>query len=155
MNRFIAVAAAATLTATGAATFADAGVKAPTAGITTLSALGKKKTVPPGNKDGKITAKDFSKAFAYCPKSYLATGGGVYSGAVTEVASAPTTDRRGWFVDGFNPSKTKAFQHRVAVVCAKSHTTPRATAATAATMTNSQLRELETDYTTAHHTTSP
>jgi hypothetical protein len=153
MNRFIAVAAAATLAAAGAATLADAGVKAPAAGITTLDALGKKKTVPPGNKDGRITSKDFSKAFAYCPRGYLATGGGVYSGAVTEIASAPTTDRKGWFVDGFNPSKDKAFQHRVAVVCAKGRNTTRAAAATAATVTDSQVRQLEADYAAVHQGT--
>jgi hypothetical protein len=152
MNRYIAVATAATLAAAGAATLADAGVNAPAAKITTLSALGKKKTVPPGNKDGKITSKDFSKAFAYCPKGYLATGGGVYSGAVTEIASAPTTDRRGWFVDGFNPSKDKAFQHRAAVVCAKGRTA-RAATATAVTMSDGQVRQLEADYAAAQQET--
>jgi hypothetical protein len=151
MKRLIAVAGAARLAAAGAATFADAGVKAPTTSVSVVTALGKKKTVAPGNKDGKITSKDFSKAFAYCPKGYLATGGGVYSGAVTEVASAPTTDRKGWFVDGFNPSKDKSFQHRVAVVCVKGRAATRVRATAA--MAPDEVRQLEADFAAVHQGT--
>jgi hypothetical protein len=119
MNRLSAIAGATALAIAGAATFADAGPKRKIPTVAIVDALGPKTDVKPGMVDGKITNKDFSKAYAYCPRGYYATGGGVYSGAITEIASAPTTDRRGWFVDGFNPSKTRTFQHRAVVACVK------------------------------------
>jgi hypothetical protein len=66
-----------------------------------------------------VTPRKFRKAFVYCPKGYYVTGGGAYSGAITEIVSSPTSDLRGWFVDGFNNDPKTMFGHQADAVCAK------------------------------------
>jgi hypothetical protein len=110
------------------------------AGAPIIAVLGPKTTVPPGK---------FVKAYAMCPKGYFVTGGGSYAGAITEIASSPLPNLRGWFVDGTNTSKAKrTFQHRATAVCAKGSpvtaTTPTAAAAI--------LRRAQSDFATAHGT---
>jgi hypothetical protein len=79
--------------------------------VTVIAVLGPKVNVPAGR---------FVKAYAYCPKGYYVTGGGAYSGAITEIASSPLPDLRGWFVDGTNTDPQKrTFQHRADAVCVK------------------------------------
>jgi hypothetical protein len=79
--------------------------------VTVVGILGARVSVPPGR---------FVKAYAYCPKGYYVTGGGAYSGAITEIASSPTPNLRGWFVDGENLSGAKAtYHHRAVAVCVK------------------------------------
>jgi hypothetical protein len=76
-----------------------------------IPVLGPAVSVPPGH---------FVKAYAMCPKGYYVTGGGAYSGAITEIVSSPTKEMRGWFVDGTNDDPLKrTFQHRADAVCAK------------------------------------
>ena len=79
--------------------------------VTVIAVLGRKVNVPPGR---------FVRAYAYCPKGYYVTGGGAYSGAVTEIASSPLPNLRGWFVDGTNTDPhNRTFQHRADAVCVK------------------------------------
>ena len=101
-----------------------------------MPVLGPAVQVPPGQ---------FVKAFVYCPKGYYVTGGGVYNGAITEIASSPTKDLRGWFVDGTNnDTGGRTFQHRAVAVCAKG--TPSATARTAAASTARVAQQAEREY---------
>ena len=92
-----------------------------------------------------VAAGKFVKAFAYCPKGYLVTGGGAYSGAITEIVSSPTPDLRGWFVDGTNNDHAgRTFQHRADAVCVQAKTA----SAIAMTASDSPLvRQAETDFT--------
>lgn len=65
-----------------------------------------------------VPASQFRKAYAFCPAGYYVTGGGVYNGAITEIASSPTPNLRGWFVDGTNNDPQKrTFHHRVVALC--------------------------------------
>jgi hypothetical protein len=78
---------------------------------TAIPVLGPAVSVPPGQ---------FVKAYAMCPEGYYVTGGGSYSGAITEIVSSPTKELRGWFVDGTNDDPLKrTFQHRADAVCVK------------------------------------
>jgi hypothetical protein len=79
--------------------------------ITVVAVLGRPVDVPPGQ---------FRKAYAFCPKGYYVTGGGAFSGAITEVASSPTPSLRGWFVDGTNTDPMRrTFAHRADAVCVR------------------------------------
>jgi hypothetical protein len=90
---------------------ARSGSKARHSAVTVIPVLGPAVNVPPGQ---------FVKAYAMCPKGYYVTGGGVYSGAITEIVSSPTKEMRGWFVDGTNDDPLKrTFQHRADAVCVK------------------------------------
>jgi hypothetical protein len=72
-----------------------------------------------------VPAGQFRKAYAFCPKGYYVTGGGAYNGAITEIASSPTPNLRGWFVDGTNTDPLKrTFHHRADAVCIKSNIPP-------------------------------
>jgi hypothetical protein len=67
-----------------------------------------------------VPAGQFVAAYAYCPKGFYVTGGGAYSGAITEIASSPTTNLRGWFVEGQNNDPAnRTFHHRADAVCVK------------------------------------
>jgi hypothetical protein len=86
----------------------------------------------------------FVKAFAYCPKGYYVTGGGAYNGAVTEIASSPTRDLRGWFVDGTNNDPlSRTFSHRADAVCVKGNPPLSALTAAAAEARLAHQAELE------------
>ncbi len=61
----------------------------------------------------------FVMAYAYCPRGYYVTGGGAYSGAVTEVVSGPTGKLNGWYVDGTQNTQGKTFTHSADAVCVK------------------------------------
>src|SRR6201995_1969374 len=79
--------------------------------VTVVAVLGKPVEVPPGQ---------FRKAYAFCPRGYYVTGGGAFSGAITELASSPTASLRGWLVDGTNNDPQKrTFSHRADAVCVK------------------------------------
>ena len=87
----------------------------------------------------------FVKAFAYCPKGYYVTGGGAYNGAITEIASSPTKDLRGWFIDGTNNDPLKrSFQHRAVAVCVKGN--PSTSALTAAVANARLAQQAEAEY---------
>jgi hypothetical protein len=80
----------------------------------------------------KVPVGKFVEAFAYCPRGYYASGGGFYNGAITEIASSPTKDLRGWFVDGTNNDPLgRTFQHRAVAVCVKGVAAPWALSAVA------------------------
>jgi hypothetical protein len=104
--------------------------------VTVIPVLGRPVDVPPDH---------FVKAFAFCPNGYYVTGGGAYSGAVTEIVSGPTKDLRGWFVDGTNDDPlNRTFQHRADAVCAKG--TPGVVVGTAATSDSALTREEEASF---------
>ena len=91
-----------------------------------------------------VPKEQFVKAYAYCPKGYVVTGGGSYNGAITEIASSPTKDLRGWFVDGTNNDPlNRTFQHRADAVCVKGSATSSglAAAATDVRLANQAERE--------------
>jgi hypothetical protein len=127
MSKPISIVIASSLALLGASSLAGAAGSASTKLTKIPSAmpvLGPQVNVPVGQ---------FVEAFAYCPKGYYVTGGGVYNGAVTEIASSPTKDLRGWFVDGTNNDPMgRTFQHRAVAVCAKGNPTLSAVAAAAA-----------------------
>jgi hypothetical protein len=105
--------------------------------VTVIAELGPKTAVAPGK---------FVKAFALCPKGYYVTGGGSYAGAVTEIVSSPTTDLRGWYVDGTNTDPKRTFTHQADAVCVKgSSAVPIGTAASA-----SQVLQAERDFRASH-----
>jgi hypothetical protein len=110
-----------------------------TNGKTFVAVLGPKVNVPPGK---------FVRAYAMCPKGYYVTGGGAYSGAITEIISSPMPNLRGWFVDGTNTDKQKrAFQHRADAVCMQgTPAAPTGTAASEAAMS----RQAEADFVSSH-----
>jgi len=92
----------------------------------------------------EVPVGQFVKAYVYCPKGYYVTGGGVYNGAITEIASSPTKDLRGWFVDGTNSDTAgRTFQHRAVAVCAKGSPTTGARAAAASAARLAQQAERE------------
>jgi hypothetical protein len=100
-----------------------------------MPVLGPSVTVPVGQ---------FVKAFAYCPKGYFVTGGGAYNGAITEIASSPTKDLRGWFVDGTNNDPlNRTFQHRAVAVCARGNPSSSAMVAAATDAQLTRRAELE------------
>jgi hypothetical protein len=105
---------------------------------TVIAVLGAPVSVPPGR---------FVRAFAFCPKGYYVTGGGSYSGAVTEIVSSPTSDLRGWFVDGANDARaTHTFQHRADAVCMKG----RRPVAVAVAASDGLVRHAEIDFSLSH-----
>lgn len=76
---------------------------------TVVAVLGPRVNVAPGR---------FVRAYARCPSGYYVTGGGAYSGAITEIISSPMTNLRGWFIDGTNTTPAKrTFQERADAVC--------------------------------------
>jgi hypothetical protein len=101
----------------------------------------------------EVPAGKFVKAFVYCPKGYYVTGGGAYNGAITEIASSPTKDLRGWFVDGTNSDPlNRTFQHRADAVCVKGN--PSTGALTAAAADARVARQAEIEYAARYNTTS-
>jgi len=95
---------------------------------------------PPVN----VGVGQFVQAFAYCPKGYYVTGGGAYNGAITEIASSPTKDLRGWFVDGTNNDPlSRTFQHRAVAVCVKGSPSSGALAGAASSARLVRQAELE------------
>lgn len=92
----------------------------------------------------KVPVGKFVQAFAYCPRGYYASGGGAYNGAITEIASSPTKDLRGWFVDGTNNDPLgRTFQHRAVAVCVKGVAAPWALSAAASGVGSVHQAELE------------
>ncbi|HEV2980107.1 MAG TPA: hypothetical protein VGX51_01640 [Solirubrobacteraceae bacterium] len=101
----------------------------------------------------EVPAGKFVKAFVYCPKGYYVTGGGAYNGAITEIASSPTKDLRGWFVDGTNSDPlNRTFQHRADAVGVKGN--PSTGALTAAAADARVARQAEIEYAARYNTTS-
>lgn len=102
--------------------------------VTVVAVLGPSVAVPYGGQ--------FVRAYAYCPKGYYVTGGGAFNGAVTEIASGPTPNLRGWFVEGDNLAPTKQTYHETAdAVCVKG--TPPVTVGTAADTSTLHQAEVE------------
>jgi hypothetical protein len=92
-----------------------------------------------------VPVGQFVKAFAYCPRGYYVTGGGAYNGAITEIASSPTKDLRGWFVDGTNNDPlNRTFEHRADAVCVKGN--PPLSALTAAAADARLVHEAELQF---------
>jgi hypothetical protein len=99
------------LTATSLAGGANTAASSHPTAVTVVAVVGKVTDVPAGQ---------FRKAYAFCPRGYYVTGGGAFSGAITEVASGPTPSLRGWFVDGTNNDpKKRVFTHRADAVCVR------------------------------------
>lgn len=122
MSKLISIVLASALALLCAASFAGASGTATTKQGT--STVKQKKVVPTIipvlGPVVKVPVGKFVQAFAYCPKGYYASGGGEYNGAITEIASSPTKDLRGWFVDGTNNDPLgRTFQHRAVAVCVK------------------------------------
>ena len=145
MSKSVTILLATGLAALGATSLADAAHKgsAPPhrSAPSVVPVLGPAVNVPPDR---------FVKAFAYCPRGYYVTGGGAYSGAITEIVSSPTKDLRGWFVDGTNDDPLKrTFQHRADAVCVKG--SPPLLAKTAAAYDARLVRAAELAYSSAHH----
>jgi hypothetical protein len=144
MTKLISIVTASALALLGASSLAGA------SGTTTTKAkipavipvLGPMVDVPVGQ---------FVQAFAYCPKGYYVTGGGAYNGAITEIASSPTKDLRGWFVDGTNNDpQGRTFQHRAVAVCV--HGSPSSTARTSAEAEASIVHRAEHEFAARHET---
>jgi hypothetical protein len=141
MNRFLSTVAATALVVLGLSAVADAGHSASTTrpastpAVVVTSVLGPETPVPPGA---------FVKAFAHCPRGYVVTGGGAYNGAITEVASGPTSDKRAWFVDGTNNDPQKrTFDHAADAVCMKGGS---ALSVKTATASAASVRQAERDF---------
>jgi hypothetical protein len=110
--------------------------------VTVIPVLGPPVSVPPGQ---------FVKAYAMCPKGYYVTGGGSFNGAITEIVSSPTSEMRGWFVDGTNDDPQKrTFQHRADAVCVKG--SPTVSVGTTAASDEHLVRQAELDYAASHNT---
>ena len=118
MWKAIGVLAATGLMSLGAVSLAGAAgspATPPANDVTVVGVLGSPVKAPPGK---------FVKAYVYCPTGYYVTGGGVYNGAITVIASSPLPNLRGWFVDGENTYRGKRnFQQRADAVCVKGSTT--------------------------------
>lgn len=126
------------LTASSLAGGAQTSARGQSSTVTVVAILGKPVDVPPGQ---------FRKASAFCPRGYYVTGGGAFSGAITEVASSPTPSLRGWFVDGTNTDPQKrTFSHRADAVCVRGK--PPATVGTASGA--AALGQAEIDWTSGH-----
>jgi hypothetical protein len=140
MSKLISVVVASGLAILGASSLAGAASSSsprPSKPAAVIPVLGSAVSVPVGQ---------FVKAFAYCPKGYFVTGGGAYNGAISEIASSPTKDLRGWFVDGTNSDPLKrTFQHRAVAVCTKG--TPSQGALTAAAAGAQLVRQAEGEFT--------
>jgi hypothetical protein len=112
--------------------------------LTVIPVLGPSVSVPPGQ---------FVKAYAMCPKGYYVTGGGAYNGAISEIVSSPTSDMRGWFVDGTNDDPLKrTFEHRADAVCVKG--SPTVSVGRAASSDERLVRQAELDYAANHRSGS-
>lgn len=59
------------------------------------------------------------KATVACPSGYLASGGGVYQGAVEIAYDGPTESGRGWEAAGINASDVEPYGFSVIVRCVK------------------------------------
>jgi hypothetical protein len=144
MSKSVSIILASGLALLGATSLAEAARKGspkPRSSAAVVAVLGPAVSVPPGQ---------FVKAFAYCPRGYTVTGGGAYSGAITEIVSSPTKDLHGWFVDGTNDDPLKrTFQHRADAVCAKG--SPPLLGKTAAAYDARQVREAELAFSSARH----
>jgi hypothetical protein len=144
MSKSVSILLASGLALVGATSLADAarnGSAHPRRAAPVVPVLGPAVTVAPGQ---------FVKAFAYCPRGYYVTGGGAYSGAITEIVSSPTKDLRGWFVDGTNDDPLKrTFQHRADAVCVKG--SRPLFAKTAAAYDARLVREAELAFSSARH----
>jgi hypothetical protein len=127
------------LTASSLAGGAQSSASRQRSAVTVVAVLGKPVAVPPGQ---------FRKAYAFCPRGYFVTGGGAFSGAITEVASSPTPSLRAWFVDGTNTDpKKRTFSHRADAVCVKGNAP--VTVGTASG--GAASRQAETDWAIRHH----
>src|SRR5579884_1013265 len=147
MKRALMLLGACVVLVVGLASFAQA-VKTPS--LLVRDVLSKKQSVPAARNPKSIQTTDFRKAFVYCPSGWYATGGGVYSGAIKEIVSAPTADRRGWFVDGFNDDpKGRTFTHQVTAVCVKGGS---ALTVRKASLSADQVRQLEQEAIATHNT---
>lgn len=141
MLRVTAIVATATLALLGLDALAGAAGSSPSAAApapaaAVIAVLGPKVSVPPGR---------FRRAYALCPKGYYVTGGGAYSGAITEIISSPLPNLRGWFVDGANNSPAKRpFQHRADAVCV------RGTPTVAAHARAGLIRRAQADFIDSH-----
>jgi hypothetical protein len=112
--------------------------------VTVIAVLGPAVSVGPG---------EFVKAFAMCPKGYYVTGGGAYSGAITEIVSSPTKEMRGWFVDGTNDDPLKrTFQHRADAVCLKGSSA--VSVGVAAASDEGLVHQAEVDFRLTHQASS-
>jgi hypothetical protein len=142
MRKFITV-----LVATGVSVFAvsslagaaNTATPSPQTSNALVAVLGKKVSVAPDK---------FAKAYAMCPKGYSVTGGGSYSGAITQIISSPMPNLQGWFVEGTNATNTRrTFQFSADAVCMKG--SPASTASTAAA--GAQLsRQAVAEYVASH-----
>ncbi|MFZ0091209.1 MAG: hypothetical protein WAL63_16995 [Solirubrobacteraceae bacterium] len=145
MLKSLTVLAATALVVFGASSLAGAANSgtAPAPAKTVIAVLGPKVSVPAGR---------FVKAYALCPRGYFVTGGGAYSGAITEIISSPLPNLRGWFVDGTNTDREKrTFQHRADAVCARGNPTSSSLAAAS----NAWLtRQSERDFVRSNPATS-
>ena len=147
MSKSASILVASTLAVIGANSLAD-GARNRTSPrqkpATVIAVLGPIVAVPAGT---------FVKASAVCPKGFYVTGGGAYSGAITEIASSPTKDLRGWFVDGMNNDPLhRTFQHRADAVCVEG--TPSLSARMAAADQARLVRQAELDFASRHPTSS-
>jgi len=137
VSKLMSIVLASAVALLGATTLAGAAAtkKRPTKSPTVIPVLGAAVDVPVGQ---------FVKTFAYCPKGYYVTGGGVYNGAIAEIASSPTKDLHGWFADGTNSDPAgRTFQHRAVAVCTKGSPTAAALASAASAARLAQQAERE------------
>jgi hypothetical protein len=149
MSKLLAILAAGGLAVLGATSLAGASETASSQqkssshskkGPAVMPVLGAAVEVPPGQ---------FVKAFVYCPKGYYVSGGGAYNGAITEIASSPTRDLRGWFVDGTNSDPlNRTFQHRADAVCVKG--SPSSTALASAAAEDQLAHQAEAEFAARH-----
>jgi hypothetical protein len=147
MSKLISIVVASALAVLGASSLAGAAASSnshPTKPAAVTPVLGPAVNVPVGQ---------FVKAFVYCPKGYYVTGGGEYNGAISEIASSPTKDLRGWFVDGTNNDPLKrTFQHRAVAVCVKGN--PATSALTAALADGRVAHQAEVEYAARYSVTA-
>ena len=127
-----AIAAAALIVAAVVWTPVFAGQKSSKPKLQFTSVLGPDTPVPPN---------DFAVARAQCPRGYIATGGGLFLGAIIPITDGPTVDGRAWESDGFNPSGTNVFDHSVLVQCAKGKKGLKVTAASVSRDVRMERRE--------------
>lgn len=139
MSKLISIVIASSLVLLGASSLAGA----------TGSASNKQTKIPSAvpvlGQSVNVPVGQFVQAFAYCPKGYYVTGGGAYNGAVTEIASSPTKDLRGWFLDGTNNDPMgRTFQHRAVAVCVRGN--PPSSALTAAAASVRLVHQVEREF---------
>lgn len=98
-----------------------------------IAVLGPRVAVRPGR---------FVRAFAMCPAGYRVTGGGAYSGAISEIISSPLASLRGWFVDGTNTDRAgRTFSQRADAVCLRVSASTAATASAAGSWSSGSSRQ--------------